>query len=673
MYFYDYDIETYPNVFTFSAIRYDTGEAWYYEISDRRNDLIELLTFLYALRDSRARMVGFNNVGFDYPVIHFILEHAPSWLHLSATAVIAYIYQKAQFIIDSDWGDRFSHIIWQPVIRQVDLRLIHHFDNANKMTSLKEIEFNMGSVNIGDLPYPPGTYLTVDQIPVLANYNMHDVKETRKFHFYTEGMIAFRDKLTEKYGKDFSNHNDTKIGKDYFIMRLEESAPGTCYWYDENKKRQPRQTGRDGIPCVDIIFSYIQFTRPEFQYALRWLKDFTIYNTRGALDLSVEIEGFKYDFGTGGIHASITSQSVYADDVHTIIDVDVASFYPSIPIANRVYPEHLGELFCDIYKDVFEQRKTHAKKTIENAMLKLALNGVYGDSNSAYSVFYDPKYTMTITINGQLLLCMLAERMMDIPGLSMIQLNTDGVTVKVPREHVPQVTEVCKQWETLTKLVLEDVEYSAMHIRDVNNYIGVYPDGKTKRIGAYGYERASEAPNFATREKKWEANWSSLIVPKAAEAALVHGADIAEFITSPERDIMDFMLRTKTPNNSQLVMVDDEGDEKPQHKVTRYYIAHNGGFLVKVSPPTKPHTVGWLKKGKGVTDGEYFAWHDARGDTWNPDVHQKNKGRYVTRRMGESAGWRTQVCNDIRTVDATNINHEYYIAETRKLVDCIKQ
>ena len=583
---------------------------------------------------------------------------------------MAYIFQKAQGIIDTDWGDRFSNIVWQPIIRQTDLRLIHHFDNQNKMTSLKELEFNMGSVNIGDLPYPPGTHLTIDQIPVLANYNMHDVKETRKFHYYTEGMIAFRDQLTEKYGKDFSNHNDTKIGKDYFIMRLEESAPGTCYWYDENNKRRPRQTKRDGIPCVDIIFPYIQFTRPEFQYALRWLKDYTIYNTKGALDLSVEIDGFKYDFGTGGIHASITAQSVRADDVYTIIDVDVASFYPNIPIANRVYPEHLGELFCDIYKDVYEQRKTYAKKTLENAMLKLALNGVYGDSNSAYSVFYDPKYTMTTTINGQLLLCMLAERMLDIPGLSMIQLNTDGVTVKVPRAHVPQVTEVCKQWEVLTKLELESVEYSAMHIRDVNNYIGVYPDGKTKRIGAYGYERASEAPNFSTREKGWDSDWSALIVPKAAEAALVHGADIVEFITSPERDIMDFMLRTKTPNNSKLVLVNDEGVEETQHKVTRFYISHLGGKLVKLSPPTKPHEVDTFKKAQKITDAEYFKYDPY---TWNPAVHTKNKSKNKIKRTGIAVGWKVEVCNDIRTVNASNINHEYYIAETRKLVDCIKQ
>ena len=54
------------------------------------------------------------------------------------------------------------------------------------------------------------------------------------------------------------------------------------------------------------------------------------------------------------------------------------------------------------HEDVYNQRKSFAKGTAENAMLKLALNSVYGDSNNKYSVFYDPKYTMNITINGQL-------------------------------------------------------------------------------------------------------------------------------------------------------------------------------------------------------------------------------------------------------------------------------
>ena len=53
---------------------------------------------------------------------------------------------------------------------------------------------------------------------------------------------------------------------------------------------------------------------------------------------------------------------------------------------------HLGKDFAAIYKHLFEQRKQYPKKSAESAMLKLALNGVYGDSNNQFSVFYDPLF-----------------------------------------------------------------------------------------------------------------------------------------------------------------------------------------------------------------------------------------------------------------------------------------
>jgi hypothetical protein len=50
-----------------------------------------------------------------------------------------------------------------------------------------------------------------------------------------------------------------------------------------------------------------------------------------------------------------------------------------------------------------------SKGTPENAMLKLALNGAYGKSLSKYSVLYDPKFGITVTVNGQLLMYQLCE------------------------------------------------------------------------------------------------------------------------------------------------------------------------------------------------------------------------------------------------------------------------
>ena len=190
-----YDIESYPNVFTIAI------EQYCYEISHRVNDIDKIIQALDYINYHKGRMVGFNNEGFDYPLLHYVISNR-------ASAAMA--YDKTRSIIDSE--DRFSHIIWDRdrYVPQLDLFKIHHFDNLAKATSLKVLEFNMRSKSIQDLPFPVGTHLTDDQIDQLKIYNLHDVSETRKFLEHSRDEIKFREELTEKYGKNFINYNDTK-------------------------------------------------------------------------------------------------------------------------------------------------------------------------------------------------------------------------------------------------------------------------------------------------------------------------------------------------------------------------------------------------------------------------------------------------------------------------------
>ena len=99
----------------------------------------------------------------------------------------------------------------------------------------------MRADNISDLPFPIGTSLTLDQLPVLRAYNRHDVLQTIQFYHHSTESIRFREELTARYQRDFMNHNDTKIGKDYFVMEL-EAAGVQCYDYGP----QGRQPGRPG-------------------------------------------------------------------------------------------------------------------------------------------------------------------------------------------------------------------------------------------------------------------------------------------------------------------------------------------------------------------------------------------------------------------------------------------
>jgi hypothetical protein len=607
---YVFDIETYPNVFTLAVEHADAPLRWMFEISDWRNDSREIVAFLLYLKNTNARMVGFNNLGFDYPVLHTLMRMGKS--------DAATLYQKAMSIIGSqDEDDRWMHLV-KPAdrfVEQIDLFKIHHFDNKARSTSLKMLEFNMRSDTIEDLPFKVGTTLTREQVEVLKQYNQHDVAQTKAFYHHSTDMLHFREELTRKYARDFMNHNDTKIGKDYFVMKLEEAGVA-CYDYGD-KGRTPRQTKRPVIHLKDAILPWINFEQHEFSRVVTWLKQQSITETKGVFtDLTATIDGFTFVFGLGGIHGSIESEVIESDDDNVIIDLDVTSYYPNLAIANGFYPAHLGKEFVTIYKHLFEQRKQYPKKSAESAMLKLALNGVYGDSNNQFSVFYDPLFTMSITLNGQLLLCLLAKRLMTIPELRLIQVNTDGLTVRVPRKHKHMIDTIRNGWQRLTGLNLEEAVYKAMMIRDVNNYIGVFEDGSTKRKGAYEWDA------------KWHQNAGGLVIPKVAEKVLVEGAPIRQTVQQWP-DIMDFMLRTKVPRSSYLAIEWDGQQPQQLQNITRYYIAEGGGRLFKWMPPLK--------------------------------------GKTEWRKIGVESGWGVQPCNDIKDAGKLPVDFDYYVREVEKL------
>lgn len=709
---FPYDIETYPNVFTMVIGNMQSRKMKTFEISSRKDERDAMFKYLNVIKNSKSYMVGFNNEYFDYPVIHYILKNK--------NCSVKDIYNKAQSIIDSE--DRFANTIWQNdvLINQIDLFKIHHFDNKARSTSLKMLEFIMRMDDIQELPYSPGSILTDSEIDNLIKYNKHDLKATALFLEKSLKEIEFREDLSEKQDKYMMNFNDTKIGKDYFVSSLEKSNPGCCYKKVKGKKK-PRQTIRNNIDLSTCIFPYVKFKRKEFNAILDWIKKQNISETKGVFTdilesdlgevaeyanlktkrqkkptkpgekkineykqkhpsgwlseeplksgkfsywwnwnvadaLNVVVDDLEYVFGTGGIHASVESQTITSNDDYVIIDQDVSSYYPNLAIKNRIYPEHLGETFCDLYEDMYNQRKRHKKGTIENAMLKLALNGSYGASNDKYSPLYDPKFTMMITINGQLSLCMLAESLLEIDDLKIIQCNTDGLTYYCKRSDVDKAQSICDEWCNVTKLELEKAVYSKMAIRDVNNYIAVYENGDVKCKGAYQYENLD-----------WAKNHSAIIISMAAVENIVNGVDVDTFIRN-YKNIYDFMFRTKIPRSSRLVSVDEWGIETEQQRISRYYISNDGYNLVKIMPPLDKVIIETTYKNPDT--GEKLITTKKPTRKGFTEVVSTKELPPEKRRTNLNSQEKVKICNNIKDFDG-DINYEYYINESKKLVDSV--
>ena len=271
-----------------------------------------------------------------------------------------------------------------------------------------------------------------------------------------------------------------------------------------------------------------------------------------------------------------TSRVYNATEDMVIMTSDVVSFYPNLAIRNRWAPAHLPQdEFCTQYEWFFDERKVIPKKDPKNYVYKIILNSTYGLSNDENSFLYDPEFTMRITINGQLSLTMLYEMICEgIPGSIPLMQNTDGLETMIPRDQMDKYMEICKIWEKMTSLQLEHDTYSKLVLGDVNNYIAVTEDGKSKCKGRFEYA------DLALHKNK-----SFLVIPKALHAYFVEGIQPEDYLKS-NRNIFDYCGGKKIKGDWKYVersIKNGEYREKELQHTLRYYVCNTGSKIMKIN------------------------------------------------------------------------------------------
>lgn len=652
-----YDVENYPNVFTMYVISDKTEREWVFEISERKNDCAQLCAFIDVARSLGSSKVGFNNNHYDYPVIHYIYNHRGDNNGQGPRNID--IFKVGQAIIDAN--SRFDSVReYDRVIRQIDLRKMWHYDNKSRIVSLKQLEFVMRMDNLADLPYPPGSIIPVEEIPNLIAYNRNDVIATLNKLRLSRDHIELREAMSAKYGgKDFINFSDSKIGSEIIIDEIEKAKPGTCFVM-EGKSKKMRQTRRESINLGELIFPFIQFNDPEFNRVLNFMKSQTITETKGVFkNVVANVGGIGFKFGLGGIHASVSKESFVENNEFEIEDIDVDGFYPRIGYAWQLYPEHLSTTWCDTLVKIRDERAVHKKVNkggVWDRGLKIAGNGSYGNTNSEYSSFYDPAYTMRITLNGQFMLCMLAEQLLKCPDLRIIQANTDGLTIYRRREYAQYVEQVKEWWSSLTRMVLDTAYYKAMYVRDVNNYLAIDRDGKAKQKGAYDCK------------PEYHKNHSQMVVRKAVLEHVTKGRCYKDYIYKCA-DIFDFMIFLKVPKASDIVAEDG----RVMGKAMRYIVSKQGVSMFKNSPPKGPEGAYVRKSGKyKVSDEFYYSVLAEVGGEWDERIHTKNKSRYGTVTEAIKKGYKLIECNKLdeskKEFLFDLIDYDYYVDQAEKLI-----
>ena len=619
-----YDIETLKSCFTYIAINVDTNEIVKYVIHKDRDDSLALIDHLKSIKGQ----IAFNNIGFDYPVIHEFLDNI-RFKYNTPEETINELYVKAQSIISEQnkgtFGfDHFKKTLkeYEYIIPQLDLFRIWHFNNAARKTSLKalQIAINYPNVMECDIPFNKED-ITLEEVENILEYNLNDVLSTLEIYKLTLDKIKLRKEIKLLTNINCLNYPDVKTGEEIILTNY-CNLTNTDKW-DIKKLR----TRRSEIVLNDAIFNYINFKSKEFNELLKWFKSLILKDTFN-ISKSIIYKEFKYDYGLGGIHGCIKPGVYESDNDYFIIDCDVSSLYPSIAINNNVYPKHLGKEFLTVYNNILIDRlkaKQEGNKTINEAY-KLALNGAYGKTNDQYSFLYDPLMTMTITCNGQLLLTMLCEQLVDnISDLTVLQVNTDGITVKIHKDYISTYYSICSKWEIDTKLALEYVNYSKMVIMDVNNYCSVTDKNKIKQKGLFVINKELHQDN------------SFKIIPIALQEYFVNNTPIEQTIKN-HSNIYDFCGRQKFNSDSygeiKYVSIDISNNPvikvEKQQKNVRYFISNKGSTFIKKY--TKGSTE-FIHKGYNIT------------------IFNK----YIEKSMTDY-----------------NINYKWYIKETQKIIEQIE-
>lgn len=289
-------------------------------------------------------------------------------------------------------------------------------------------------------------------------------------------------------------------------------------------------------------------------------------------------------FGNGGIHSQY-GKGLYLeeDDEFMVMNNDASSFYPASLIQFNLLSRCVDD--TSKVKSIYDERlaikhkpdKTEADNRRQLAM-KLVLNTMFGAGGNKYLTMYDPYNCSKLCRVDQLILAALANKMhKNIPGLKMIQTNTDATMLYLPRRYYDDAMKLANEWTEITGIPMEQDYIHRIWMRDINNYLMLKTDGSVKRKGTWLID-VREKPGYAIL-----APLTGFVSTKAAQEFLLHGTDIGEYIFS-DKDIVDFAITcTKGPTFKGCVQRFSDGREEDIYNCNRVLATkdENAGQIYK--------------------------------------------------------------------------------------------
>ena len=466
---------------------------------------------------------------------------------------------------------------------------LYAFDCYVLNHSLKQFEsFLRRKIFESTIPFDYDKPLNMEQIEEILDYNDYDVDSTVIVFMKNPYTYDAHMGLIEMF--DYLSFNEINKTSAQIVADILKCKKGT---HDDSDQWN--------IVCPPNL------QVKKYKHVIDWFLNPQNHDLSKKADF--EIMGLKHTIGWGGIHASVAKEYIDNKDGGLILHIDVNSYYPSLLIFGKVYPENktIGELAfgkegIKIYKEIYNKRlqlKREGKKK-EQAPLKIVLNGTYGILRDKNSNAYYPRGATLISVYGQMYLVDLIEHLEEAKCCRVLNSNTDGLIVKCfSQKDVETVEKIRRDWEhrSLMGLARDDINYA--YFKDVNNYLFEFANGKIEVKGSYVKE-TNDLDNDLP------------IVNECIREYIMHKINVEEFINNCD-ELWRFMKTFKLSGNYKEVY----------HNGIKYT---NKCYRVFASKNLKDT---YLGKKKADSDTiEKFAGQSDHVFIENGDIHDKKCSEY---------------------------------------------
>ena len=602
-----YDIEVFPNFFHCTCKDTESNELYLFEISERKTQISELADFF--LNKDRL-FCGYNNHHYDDTLVNYIVDYCSLLEQKHYVIATQSIFNLSQTIISSEDGNIERYKRWKYAKYFDSMDLLTMMFSSKLRVGLKEMQLTMRYHNVLEYDGNFNDYVNPNDYQKIIEYNINDVESTTNLlqRLANKGEIDLRLFIEEEYGFNALSMDSVKFGETILAKKVCEEL------HIDKRQLETMRSPMDNVPLKDVILPFIQYKNPKLQSVLEDMKKQVVSSKeRKSYENKFVISNTRYSIGVGGIHSINTPRIYVPKNDEYIGHLDVASMYPSFIVQYGWFPTHLGKAGLDVYIQLYTERlqAKHSGQKLKNLALKLVLNSVTGKMQQETSWLYDPKSVFKIRINGQLILLMLVDILLQY-NCEIIQVNTDGVMFIAKKDQESDIMESVSKLEQLTKLSFEADRYEAFYQYAVNDYFGVTDKNEIEKRGMF------------ITESILGKGLAPTIIPKAVIAYLTKNIPLEKTIRECN-DIYEFLMAQRVDKKFKV-----EYNNHYIQRINRYYASTNGYWLYKV---------------KETEDGLSY------------ENMLKKSGVTILNKI-----------DDTSTLDK-NINYAYYLSEARKIVN----